>query len=376
MAKKGRNEGDIMEGIFSIGLADLFANNSVSKGRVNTVRAKIDTKLFQTGSFDYQYSSKEVPPDPDIVAINLSVRLKESRVWDAYGPAWKMMYDRAGDVGNLDNKIQQIITILNTNYRQRITSAKNKWLKNNQSDEVVVDIIADGMEGEKSGGLLKGDVMVKINMNGDNIIDEEMIFSVKSGSTTVQGGSPLSGLLNIVDMLGIRMPQRESRYRELLGDLLSNARTEAEKRAKAKLSTMFFEDVMKGMDTASRTNPRKFKAQMFNIFRSVTFGKDLADVIDVDKTTIKETTPDYINQLESTTGNLRIENAPSGYGLYGGAVTGRRIFMTGPNAPKGHLLQFRFKLRAGGKVYKELKLMMLLGGGAYLPKENKTKEKR
>ena len=154
MAKKGRNEGDIMEGIFSIGLADLFANNSVSKGRVNTVRAKIDTKLFQTGSFDYQYSSKEVPPDPDIVAINLSVRLKAVNVWDAYRPAWKMMYDRVGDVGNLDNKIQQIITILNTNYRQRITSAKNKWLKNNQSDEVVVDIIADGMEGEKSGGLL------------------------------------------------------------------------------------------------------------------------------------------------------------------------------------------------------------------------------
>ena len=56
MAK--RNEGDIMEGIVSIGLADLFANNAVSKGRVNTVRAKIDTGLFRTGAFDYQYSSK------------------------------------------------------------------------------------------------------------------------------------------------------------------------------------------------------------------------------------------------------------------------------------------------------------------------------
>ena len=374
MAK--RNEGDIMEGIFSIGLADLFANNSVNKGRVNTVRAKIDTNLFQTGAFNYQYSSKEVPPDPDIVAINLSVRLKQGSTWEAYGPAWKMMYDRAGDIGNLDNKIQQIIDILNTNYRQRITDAKNKWLKNNQSDEVVVDIIADGMEGEKSKGVLKGDVMIKINMNGDNVIDEEMIFSIKSGSATVQGGSPLSGLLNIVNMLGIKMPERQARYQELLGDLLINARTEAEKRAKAKLSTMFFEDVMKGMDTASRTNPRRFKTQMFNIFRSVTFGQDLADVIDVDKTTIKETTPDYINQLEATTGNLRVENAPSGYGLYGGAVTGRRIFMTGPDAPKGHLLQFRFKLRTGGTVYKELKLMMILGGGAYLPKEKKTTKKK
>ena len=67
MAK--RNEGDIMEGIFSIGLADLFANGNVSRGRVNTVRAKIDTNLFARGAFNYEYSSKEVPPDPDIVKI-------------------------------------------------------------------------------------------------------------------------------------------------------------------------------------------------------------------------------------------------------------------------------------------------------------------
>ena len=119
-----------MEGIFSIGLADLFANGNVSKGRVNTVRAKIDTNLFQSGAFNYQYSSKEVPPDPDIVAINLKVRLKQGSTWEAYGPEWKMMYDRVGDIGNLDNKITQIIETLNTNYRERIVKAKNKWLTN------------------------------------------------------------------------------------------------------------------------------------------------------------------------------------------------------------------------------------------------------
>ena len=50
--------------------------------------------------------------------------------------------------------------------------------------------------------------------------------------------------------------------------------------------------------------------------------------------------------------------------------------MTGPNAPKGHLLQFRFKFRSGDNVYKELKLMMILGGGAYLPKASKTGMKK
>ena len=376
MAK--RNEGDIMEGIFSIGLADLFANNAVSRGRVNIVRAKIDTNLFQTGAFNYNYSSKEVPPDPDIVAINLKVRLKQGSTWEAYGPEWKMMYDRVGDIGNLDMKITQIIETLNTNYRERIIKAKNKWLTNNESDEVIVDIIADGQEGEQSGGLVKGDVMVQINMNGDNIIDEMMNFSLKSGSTTVAGLSPFRGLLDVMSQLGVKLPQRESRYRRLLGDLLSSARSPAEKRAKVKLSGMFFTDVMNGIDAAARSNPRAFKTGLFNVMKRATFGSDLADVIDVDKTTIKEITLDHINELESTTGNLRVEKAPSGFSLGGQAITGRRFFMTGPNAPKGHLLQFRFKFRPGDeqKIYKELKLQILLGGGAYLPKGDKNKKKR
>ena len=376
MAK--RNEGDIMEGIFSIGLADLFANNAVSRGRVNIVRAKIDTNLFQTGAFNYNYSSKEVPPDPDIVAINLKVRLKQGSTWEAYGPEWKMMYDRVGDIGNLDMKITQIIETLNTNYRERIVKAKNKWLTNNESDEVIVDIIADGQEGELTGGLVKGDVMVKINMNGDNIIDEMMNFSLKSGSTTVAGLSPFKGLLDVMSQLGVKLPQRESRYRRLLGDLLSSARSPAEKRAKVKLSGMFFTDVMNGIDAASRNNPKAFKAGLFNVMKRATFGTDLANVIDVDKTTIKEITVDHINELEATTGNLRVEKAPSGYSLGGQAITGRRFFMTGPTAPKGHLLQFRFKFRPGDeqKIYKELKLQILLGGGAYLPKAAKNKKKR
>ena len=64
-------------------------------------------------------------PDPDIVAINLQVRLKQGSTWEAYGPEWKMMYDKVGDIGNLDNKIQQIIDTLNTNYRDKIHTLTN-----------------------------------------------------------------------------------------------------------------------------------------------------------------------------------------------------------------------------------------------------------
>ena len=364
MAK--RNEGDIMEGIFSIGLADLFANNNVSRSRVNTVRAKIDTNLFSRGAFNYEYSSKEVPPDPDIVKINLQVRLKQGSTWEAYGPEWKMMYDRVGDIGNLDNKITQIINTLNTNYREKIIKSKNVWLTNNKSDNVVVDIIADGIEGEQSGGEVKGDIMVKINMNGENIIDEEMIFSLKSGSTTVANLSPYTGLLDVISSLGVDLGLRETKYRRLLGELLSSARTPAEKRAKIKLVQMFYADTMTGIDAAARRNPSKFKKAVFNMFRRAAFGTDLADVIDVDKTKIKEMTLDRINELESTTGNIRVAQDAA-------ALQGRKFYMTGANAPKGELMSFRFKKRIVGSgddiKIKELKFYIMSGTGAYLPKQ-------
>ena len=49
----GLNEGDVMEGIFSIGIAEMFANGKATKSFINSTRAKIDTKMFQTGTFNY-----------------------------------------------------------------------------------------------------------------------------------------------------------------------------------------------------------------------------------------------------------------------------------------------------------------------------------
>ena len=54
------NEGDVMEGIFSIGLADIFANNKAHKSHINSVRGKIDSKLFQTQSFKYMFKNLRI----------------------------------------------------------------------------------------------------------------------------------------------------------------------------------------------------------------------------------------------------------------------------------------------------------------------------
>ena len=63
---------------------------------------------------------------------------------------------------------------------------------------------------------VKGDIMVKINMNGENIIDEEMIFSLKSGSTTVANLSPYTGLLDVISSLGVDLGLREQNIVDFL----------------------------------------------------------------------------------------------------------------------------------------------------------------
>ena len=187
----GLNEGDVMEGIFSIGIADMFAYGTANKTRINSIRAQIDTKMFQTGTYDYVVYDKnqQLKGFPaDHVTIRLKMRLKHGSTQWAYGDDWAIDYNNIGDIGNIDSKINQIVGIINgPNYVNMIQTAKNNWLKNNTSDKVVVDIIADGIAGEQSGGNVKGDIMVNIQMNDDQILSEEMIFSLKSCSNTVAG---------------------------------------------------------------------------------------------------------------------------------------------------------------------------------------------
>ena len=84
------------------------------------------------------------------------------------------------------------------------------------------------------------------------------------------------------------------------------------------------------------------------------------------QTKIKEMTVDRINELEKTTGNIKVAKDAA-------ALQGRKFFMTGKDAPKGELMSFRFKKRITGTgddiKIKELKFYFMSGSGAYLPKK-------
>tara|TARA_B100000902_G_C27315687_1_gene921165 strand:+ start:1889 stop:2983 length:1095 start_codon:yes stop_codon:yes gene_type:complete len=360
------NEGDVMEGIFSIGLADIFANNKAHKSHINSVRGKIDSKLFQTQAFSYMFKKFKDGKDPDDVTVNLTMRLKHGSVQTAYGPNWQLLYEKSGDIGNLDRKIQQIVTTLNTSYAKKIQNVKNNWLKNNQVDKVVVNITADGIAGESSGGLIKGDIMVNATMNGEPVLNEPMSFSMKSGSSTLANLSPYNGMVDVVKRFGAVLPN-EDKYRTTLGDTLKTARTQYQKREKAKLIGELYKETMQAMDKAAASNAQLFKAATFKLFRDVAFGEDLADIVDVDKTKIKESTVEYINELEQRCTSIDLRNQGEN----------RKFFMNGTGL-KYELFGFRFKKRAGevnGEFkIKELKFYVIGGLGAYLPREKKKKK--
>ena len=63
------NEGDIVEGLFTIALSLYLAYGKVDKNALNKIRTQIDTKVFSKGRFKYTVASKlkrqngKNPPD-------------------------------------------------------------------------------------------------------------------------------------------------------------------------------------------------------------------------------------------------------------------------------------------------------------------------
>lgn len=357
-----RNEGDIMEGIFAIGVAELFATGRCTKSKINHVRKQIDSKLFQTGAYVTKFDENpKAGKDPDHVIVNLKMRLKHGSVWEAYGPNYEVLYKSSNDVGNIDTKLTTLVQVLNTKYQQKIKAVKEKWLKNNQVDEVTIEVNADGQEGEASGGMIKGDIMVDVRMNGDPVMNQPMSFSMKSGSSTLANLSPYNGMIDLIRTFGATLPN-EDKYRTTLGDTLRFARSNEQKRMKFNLIGDLYKETMDALLKANGTRKAQFKKAAFDLFRSAAFGDDLAHVVDIDKTKIKEIDPEHIDELEQKCVTIDLRRAKDG---------GLQFHMIGGQIQKSHLFFLRFKKRppvisASGDVeIKELKFYIINGPGAY-----------
>jgi len=351
------NEGDVMEGVFAICLAELFANGTINKSNVNRWRRQIDPGIFKNGRSEIVVREFKDGRPQDQIKVTLIIRLKYESTNMAFGPNYAPLYEKSSDVGNIDRKIDNLITFTKTHYQDLIKRTKDSYLKNNKSDTVDIVINADGIAGESSGGDIKGDLEVSVTMNGKKQLDRTLSFSLKSGSKTLANLSPFNGMMDIVKRFGVSLPN-ETKYRKILGEQLAQARTPLEKKLKVDTIKELYKETLESLEDASRNST--FKDQAFELFKSMTFGSDLANVVDIDKTKIKEITVDYINELQQKTSSIDVQK--SGDNLK---------FIIKPLNKE--LFQLRFKKRVAGSgedfQIKELKFYVEAGPAAYAPKE-------
>lgn len=353
------NEGDVMEGIFAICLAELFASDggTINKGNINKWRRQIDPSIFRNGNAKIVIREFKDGKPQDKIKVVLIVRLKYESTNMAFGPNYEPLYAKSADIGNIERKIDNLILYTKTHYRTLIQKTKDSYLKNNKSDQVEIVINADGIAGESSGGDIKGDLEVSVTMNGQKQMDRTLSFSLKSGSKTLANLSPYNGMMDILKRFGISLPE-EAKYRKVLGEQLAQARTPAEKKLKVDTIKELYKETLESLETASRNS--SFKDQAFELFKSVTFGSDLANVVDIDKSKIKEITPDYINELQKNTNSIDVQK-----------TSDNLKFIIKPLNKE--LFQLRFKKRVVGSgedfQIKELKFYVEAGPAAYNPKE-------
>ena len=304
------NEGDVVEGIFAIAVALNLAYDKVDPSAVEEWRKKIEPALYR----------------------------KERQV---------MTIADLSDVETKDRKIRRF---------------KEEILTNGRRDAVIFTVVADGLEGETSGGNLKGDVMLRVQASesaeGDflDIVGaktQEVAFSIKSGSKTVANLSVYKGLVALGEAWGISgFSQNVKKYANII-----NRKTD--QKEKAQLIAAMFADFAEQLDAMDKTP--EFSQKVFKFLSDSIFGDDLADVVDITKSGIHEVTLEGFNKLmeQGITFDVIIGKQRNGDPII-------HFFREGSTDKADKLFHLRTKIRVDedGRL-KEAKLYPELGPLAY-----------
>ena len=297
------NEGDVIEGIFTIALSLYLAYGEVDKRKLNDIRTKVDTKMFGTGRFKYKvvenYKRQRGKNPPDNFNVNFEMKLKTASVQGAFDKDFEVLYKSSKDIGNIDKKIDQLIkAIENASFSRKASNAVDYFLNNNVGETVTFTVIADGIAGESSKGQIKGDITLEVyaTKKGSNqkIISGSLPFSLKSESITVASLSPYKGMLDIANAIGIRWDAKEKYIR-----LAKPFKGPVEQAARFEMITKMYDD-LKDHIIKESTKP-SFTQKALDFLGKNIFGTDLAEVIDVRSGGIKEITLESFNHLKKNT---------------------------------------------------------------------------
>lgn len=296
------NEGDVIEGIFTIALSLYLAYGKVNKTELNKIRTKIDTKMFTTGRFKYivvqNHLRQKGKNPPDFFNVGFEMRLKPESVVGAFDKEYDILYKSSKDIGKIDKKIDKLIAALGTaSFAKKAAGAVNSFLDNNYGEEVTFLVISDGIAGESSGGEIKGDVTLEVHAvrkgSTKKLAVGSLPFSLKSESVTVANLSPYNGMLDIADALNIKWTAKEEYIR-----LSKPFFGPEEQKAKFELITSLYNDLK--TEIIKESNKPQFTKNALDFLSKSIFGSDLSDVVDVSSTGLKEITVEYFNNLRKT----------------------------------------------------------------------------
>ena len=351
------NEGDVVEGLFAIGLSLFIAEGAINKTKLNKIRLEIEPDMFLKGKFTHTVAKnvirKSGPHPPDMFTVVVEIRLKASSVVGAFGKDYdKIYYSKSKDIGNIDDKIDQMIKSINTSmYSARVKKLVNTFLQNNKKEKVTFVITADGISGESSGGEVKGDVLLNVygEIKGKRTLIKggSIPFSLKSGSVTVANLSPYRGMLDIAKALDIDW-DGEKKYQRLAKSFSG----ETEQRAKFTLIVKMYEELKKEMVKKSKaggSQGKKFTSNCFDFLGKSIFGSDLATVVDIQENKVKEITPEYFEVLKN---KVEFEIEEKGNNLvFNDKKSGKTIFQIRTKLRKPPANEAKFYLEVGKGIY-------------------------
>jgi hypothetical protein len=346
------NEGDVIEGIFTIGLGLYIADGHIDKTKLNKIRTKIDPQMFRTGKVKYAVAEGLVKQRKekaaDIFNVNIEIRLKAESTSDAFGKDYDVLFKSSKDVGNIDKKINQLINqIESANFSKKVRGAIDYFLNNNIGEVVNFTVIADGIAGESSGGDVKGDVTLEVYTtrkgSTKKLISGSLPFSLKSESVTVASLSPYKGMLNIAEAMKIEWDAKEKYVR-----LSMPFKGPVEQKAKFELIVSLYEDLKKEILKKSKTS-NTFSKDTFGFLEKSIFGSDFANVIDITRTGVKEVTKEYFDSLKE---NVKLDIDAKNNNL---------VFIDSKS--KNPIFQIRTKLRP--PPANEAKFYLEIGKGIY-----------
>lgn len=297
------NLGSVMEGIFAIAVGLIMCESDapsrqLTVANVNSIRGQVKSSMYTRNGFtkvlfrgkQFKLNTPGTKPNyvPDFVTVTLKVSLKEGEVASAFGQKY---FDNTKE-SVIQSLISQVVSSA-TKYKRDLRKAQDQYLLNNKPEKVNVVIVADGVGGELSGGDLKGDVAVNIEINGTPIINRNLNYSLKAGRTpskTISNESPYRSMTRINETfkLGINAQQ----YAFLDGQ----ARTSKEKFEKVRYTTMFYNEVIDGLVKSFKTGAGSEKAWEF--LKKAAFGKDYAQVVSIGTGSTNESSIEYINALQ------------------------------------------------------------------------------